>query len=474
MQYLFKHQTVLSRDHEVILGVLSHRGIASSQQLQEATGKSQATVSRLLAGLSGQLLTFGRARATRYALPRPIRGLAAQQPVFWTDADGVISEIGTLCHLAGEQVYVSDTAHFPAGPTRELPWALSPLRAQGFLGRLHAQRLEGAGLDGDPDRWSLESTLYAALFLHDASGAITLGHASATRPRHPPMARAGKALRADLDAMALDVARTLPAGSSAGGEQPKFLAVLQGDRSAPGDVQHVIVKFTPPHDTPFGQRWRDLLLAEHLASEILARHGIAAARTRIESTPTRTYLISERFDRFGAHGRRHAVAIGEVHRAFVPDSYANWVATSAALARQGRLPQADHQTVTTLLAFGRLIGNTDMHSGNLALFVALPDLLKGRFTLAPAYDMLPMRWRPNASLGGNPDYAPFEPDHASLSSPAVAPAQVWWSALADHPDISPALRRVAAEMARRVAPTLRPGRPAREPRAGNAPEPTNR
>lgn len=441
---------MFGRDHEVILGVLAHRGITSSQQLQEATGKSQATVSRLLADLSGQVLTIGRARATRYALPRPIRGLAAQQPIYWTDAEGRVSEIGTLSFLAGEQLVV-DSAYIAPGPGRGLPWALSPLRAQGFLGRLHAQRLEGAGLGGDPDRWSLESTLYAALFLHDASGAITLGHASATRPRHAPMARSGKALRSALDAVALDVARTLPAGSSAGGEQPKFLAVLQGDRSAPEVLQHVIVKFTPPHDTPFGQRWRDLLLAEHLAARVLARHGIAAARTRIEATDTRTYLISERFDRFGAHGRGHAVSIGEVHTAFVPDSYTHWAASSAALARQGRLPESDHQTVATLLAFGRLIGNSDMHSGNLALFVALDDLPRGRFTLAPSYDMLPMRWRPNASLGGNPDYAPFEPDQASLSSPAVVMARAYWAALADHADASRALRRVAAQMHGRLA-----------------------
>lgn len=440
---------MFGRDHEVILGVLAHRGIASSQQLQEATGKSQATVSRLLADLSGQVLTVGRARATRYALPRPIRGLAAQQPIYWTDEQGRVGEIGTLSFLAGEQLVV-DSAYFAPGPGRDLPWALSPLRAQGFLGRLHAQRLEGSGLGGDPDRWSLESTLYAALFLHDAAGAITLGQASATRPRHAPMARSGKALRSALDALALDVARTLPAGSSAGGEQPKFLAVLQGDRSAPELLQHVIVKFTPPHDTPFGQRWRDLLLAEHLAAQVLARHGIAAARTRLEATDTRTYLISERFDRFGAHGRGHAVSIGEVHKAFVPDSYTHWAASSAALARQGRLPESDHLTVATLLAFGRLIGNSDMHSGNLALFVALEDLHRGRFRLAPSYDMLPMRWRPNASLGGNPDYAPFEPDQASLSSPAVAIARAYWAALAEHADASRALRRVAAEMHARL------------------------
>lgn len=442
---------MFGRDHELILGVLSHRGIASSQQLQEATGKSQATVSRLLADLAGQVLTLGRARATRYALPRPIRGLAAQQPIWWTDVDGHVSEIGTLSFIAGEQVCIADSAYFAAGPSRELPWALSPLKAQGFLGRLHAQRLAGAGLEGDPERWSLESTLYSALFLHDASGAITLGQASATRPQHEPMPRSGKALRAALDAVARDVARTLPAGSSAGGEQPKFLAVLQGERSTPDELQHVIVKFTPPHDTPFGQRWRDLLLAEHLASQVLARHGLAAARTRIETTESRTYLISERFDRFGAHGRCHAVAIGEVHKAFVPDHYTHWAASSSVLARQGRLAEADHQAIATLLAFGRLIGNTDMHSGNLALFVALDDLPRGRFTLAPAYDMLPMRWRPNASLGGNPDYSAFAPDRASLSSAAVPIARDYWAALAGHGEASRALRDTAAEMHERLA-----------------------
>ncbi|MFO1297307.1 MAG: hypothetical protein U1F25_13120 [Rubrivivax sp.] len=30
------------------------------------------------------------------------------------------------------------------------------------------------------------------------------------------------------------------------------------------------------------------------------------------------------------------------------------------------------------------------------------DLARGRFTLAPVYDMLPMRWRPDLLSGGAP------------------------------------------------------------------------
>jgi len=110
--------------------------------------------------------------------------------------------------------------------------------------------------------------------------------------------------------------------------------------------------------------------------------------------------------------------------------------------------------VQALWHFGRLIGNTDMHGGNLSLWVEgddLKGLLRGRFTLAPVYDMLPMRWRPDATLGGAPDYAPFEPDALALSSGAREPAQAFWRALSGSDDVSRALREVAEAMAARLA-----------------------
>lgn len=111
-----------------------------------------------------------------------------------------------------------------------------------------------------------------------------------------------------------------------------------------------------------------------------------------------------------------------------------------------------------LLTFGHLIGNTDMHSGNLSLRVTVADLLQrrfsGRFTLAPVYDMLPMRWRPNLEMGDAADYAPFEPYLLNLAGTAHAPALQFWEQLAQWPVVSEALRSVAAEMATRLRAAL--------------------
>lgn len=124
-------------------------------------------------------------------------------------------------------------------------------------------------------------------------------------------------------------------------------------------------------------------------------------------------------------------------------------------------------------ACGRAAGLPPAHrqhgheSGNLGLLVALEDLARGRFTLAPVYDMLPMRWRPDAALGGAPDYAPFEPDQASVSSPAAGPARDFWVELEAHPHVGAPLKAVAAEMARRIAAAQppKPQRPVRRVRA---------
>lgn len=451
----------LDRAHELILGVLANRGIASSQDLQAATGKSQATVSRLLSDLSGRVVALGRARATRYGLPRLIRGYPAQQPLWWTDQSGSVRQFGLLTFLAGDLIHVeSDFVQAPA--SRALPWYLAPLRAQGFLGRLHARRLEAAGLGGDPEQWSLESALFAALHLHDAPGAITIGDSVRHEVPQPLETAQGLPRAEALDPLAQDVASTLPAGSAAGGEQPKFLATLDGGR-------HVIVKFTPPRGTPFGERWHDLLHAECLAARVLEKHGVEVSKSRVVESGTRTYLVSDRFDRVGTAGRRHVIYIGHAHDAFVPDRYSHWAATASALARQRRLSALDAERAAALLAFGRLIGNTDMHSGNLGLMTSLEDLSRGRFTLAPLYAMLLMRWRPDAALGGAPDYLAFEPDPASASSPAAGPAMVFWGELEAHPRVSPELKAAAGEMVRRIAAAWPPAPAQPAPKARRSP-----
>lgn len=163
-----------------------------------------------------------------------------------------------------------------------------------------------------------------------------------------------------------------------------------------------LVKFSPPQGTPFGERWHDLLCAEALSSAVLNRHGFAAAPGTIVQTATRTYLLSQRFDRCTTQGRRHVVSVGEAHAAFVKGPYGNWAQTCDALARQKRLDAHDAELAHSMLQFGRLIGNTDMHSGNASLFVkgvTLAEMVQGHFTWAPVYDMLPMRWKPDPMMG---------------------------------------------------------------------------
>ena len=426
-----------------VLAALSAGSLLSSAQLQRATGKSQPTLSRVLRGLSGQVVALGQGKATRYGLTQPIRGLAAQQPLWWTNQSGTIERWGLLTFLAADTVHVG-AAGIEITTRGRLPWFVAPLKAQGFLGREWALRL---GLDRDPERWSLEQLLFAALKIDDPTGAISIGELAGETVPEAPVDLAARA--AHYDSLAADVAATLPAGSSAGGEQSKFLTGLaSGER--------VLVKFSPPRGTPFGERWHDLLHAEALALQVLGEHGVSVAQTRIVESTRRTYLESTRFDRIGSHGvgRRHVVALDAVHEAFVNGSRQNWAASCDALVLQRRLEATDAHAVRALLEFGQLIANTDMHFGNLSLWADNPA--DPRFELAPLYDMLPMRWRTDG-FHGLQDYSPFEPPPAPAATAGAGTlsprsvALVFWRRASKHGALSPAFRDVAAVMARRLS-----------------------
>ena len=247
---------------------------------------------------------------------------------------------------------------------------------------------------------------------------------------------------ADLDALADAASRGVIAGSSAAGEQPKFLA-----RCADG--WPALVKFSPPRGTPFGTRWHELLQAEALALAVLAEHGVPVAQAEWVATARRSYLVSRRFDRVGLDGRRHAVPLHAVHEAFVHGPRQHWAATVEALAAQRRLPAEAVPQVRAIQQFGRLIGNTDMHFGNLSLSVARDDAARGRFTLAPVYDMLPMRWRPDPATG-EMGLLPFSPEPVDLQGAARPLAAEFWRRAAELPDSSAEWRALAQAMHERL------------------------
>jgi HipA-like C-terminal domain len=155
---------------------------------------------------------------------------------------------------------------------------------------------------------------------------------------------------------------------------------------------------------PITERWRDLLLAEHHALETLASAGIDAARSWIVDQDGQRFLEVERFDRIGSSGRCGLFSLSALEAEFVGNAQAPWPVLVERLASQRVVAPQAVSVTQALFAFGRLIGNSDMHAGNLS-FVS--D--RGRpYALAPAYDMLPMAFAPRSGGGLSSQLPPLE------------------------------------------------------------------
>jgi hypothetical protein len=265
-----------------------------------------------------------------------------------------------------------------------LPWWLTDMRPQGFLGRAYArQHATGMGLPADVRHWSDTDALRALLRNgSDAVGNVLLGDLARDRFVNAPAPVAAGA--DDYPRLATEALTAGDTSSSAGGEQPKFCTW--------SDRGHVLVKFSVAEDNPIAARWRDLLLAEHLALQTLAAAGVSTAASRVVDVGVQRFLELERFDRSGAFGRRALMSLAALDGEFVGNATAPWPVVTAELARQKVITEQARADATLLYAFGTLIGNTDMHAGNLS-FVS--D--QGRpYALSPAYDMLPMAFSPTA------------------------------------------------------------------------------
>jgi hypothetical protein len=234
-------------------------------------------------------------------------------------------------------------------------------------------------------------------------------------------------------------------GSSAGGEQPKFLA---GVRRADDSIVSVLVKFSAADSSVARDRWADLLLCEHLAAELLRRHGISAARTQILEGGGRRFLEVERFDRIDAAGRRGVLTIGATDDAFVDESSSDlaWPTAAAQLNRAGVIDTTAARELRWRWCFGDLIGNADMHRSNTSLWFA--DAFP--FGLTPSYDMLPMQFAPGAQGEiSERTFTPRAPVPAlrDVWMEAAGVAEEFWAQVAAEKRISPAFRTIARNAA---------------------------
>ena len=419
--------------HAELLRLRLASGPQSGTQMAKDMGISQPTATRALAAMGREVMKIGQKKGSRYVLRDTGRGFD-DVPVFRVDAEGKLKELGVLSPVRPDGFVFTqiDGMHLHSDG---LPWWLLDMRPQGYLGRAYATR-HGAelGLPHTLKEWTDSHALRALLVHgHDVVGHILLGHVardkfiSALEPVALP--HADKA--AAYARMAVGASQGEAPGSSAGGEQPKFTAYAQTDAGP----AHVMVKFSELLDSPVSQRWRDLLLAEHLALKTLRLAGVSAAQSSVLDHQGQRFLEVERFDRVGTLGRKAVVSLSALDAEFVGAAHQPWPVVAQRLATAGIITAEAAETAALLWAFGTLTGNTDMHGGNLSFTSE-----HGRpYQAAPAYDMTPMAFAPSSS-GKLPDAVPVAQLHASVRNgqwrTAQTAAHSYLEALRACPDFS--------------------------------------
>jgi hypothetical protein len=435
------------------------RGPAKSPAIVDELGTSQPTFSRVWATIKDGL-ALGAGRGRYYALRRPLPGVDAPIAVFRIGDDGLANSIGQLEPLQGGFYTLTQLESTAFRLFQGMPFFLRDLRPQGFLGRMEPGRNRDLDLPADILLWTDEQTLrYISRRSEHAAGDLIFGNESYAR-YIAEGAKPAQTLVFDSERMARypDMAahsmQGEPPGSSAGGEQPKFTAVIQRG-AQPDTAEHVIVKFSPEIDTPSGRRWADMLICEHLALEVLARNGIAAARTAILESGGRAFLEVVRFDRLGPRGRLPMATFSALDGDLgMMDQ--NWTTVARELGRLGQLSREDIATVEILDLYGSLIGNTDKHHGNIAVAWTFDKPHR----LLDAYDMLPMLYRPNVHgeivarawvphLG-----AKLELRHLPL---CYRMAVEFWSDVLENPRVSDAFKQGVAGPHLNTLRSLNPG-----------------
>jgi hypothetical protein len=378
----------------------------------------------------------------------PVEELGSEWPLYLIGEDGVPEQLGRLHFLLGGKFWLERGTSrwasifneaFADNVFPDLPWFLDDYRPQGFLGRAFARKhAEALGQQPNPEGWSGRVVLEAMLrFGGDFPGAFVLGRESLAAAMAAIQTLVGHAEREvqypDLAERAL---RGDLVGSSAGGEQPKFIVdTLHSD-----GVRHFVVKFSPPMGGAMGRRWADLLFAEHIAGTVLAENGFTVAHSNIVDAGARRFLEVERFDRAPGGGRMPLVSLRTMLAAILDGIGVPWPDVSVLLLENGWLTPADASQLASAWNFGKLISNTDMHDGNASLVFTAEKPVR----LAPIYDMLPMAYRPG-SQGEVLGISRVEVAIASAAAPSRERdmAESFWEQLSTSQMVSKEFREIA-------------------------------
>lgn len=429
-----------------LLRYLESAGPSSTETLCKQLNVSQPVFSRLVSQMRNDVLVMGQARATRYAAKRIIPDIGNQFLLHEIDTKGKIVDLGLLHVLHPKGFYFeSHVEVIKSQLFDDLPYFLDDLRPAGFLGRLVPQQYPQLRAPSDIRSWSANDCLrFLTQYGWDMVGSLLVGNESLQQCLEHSNQNAGDVIatkdrKKKYTELAKNILQLGPAGSSAAGEHPKFLATTQ-------DRGHVLVKFTPPLDNRLAQRRADLLVCEHIAHQVLKKFRVPSAASCLIQRSDRLFLEIVRFDRSSA-GRRGTISLNALNLEFV-GSAGGWCEVAQRLFDQRLIDKTAHQQILWLDLFGRLILNTDRHLGNISFFTENLRVT----SLAPVYDMLPMFFAPQNEqiLDRNlPSVQPQMHDREVWKSAWLA-AQEFWKQVSSHKIISNEFKKIADQAQRHV------------------------
>jgi len=423
---------------EAVKAFVLTSGAAVSADIMKAFGVSKPTAVKLLKEAGA--VAMGNSVSRSYALPKPIGGIGAKWNLYIVGKDAGVEKIGVL-HSTSAGFFL-ESAKLPAllgeefkgGLFPSLPWFIYEHRPQGFIGRNIVRSLgKSFGFSGSLKDWSDADILeFSVRFGSDLSGALIVGDAAKSEFLNGRGADLKTSERAKkYPELALEaVSNGIAGSSSAGGEQPKFCALVE---DAKGAFRNVIVKFSGETGSPESRRWADLLVCEFTALKILKKYRLPAAKAELFFSKKRAFLEYQRIDRIGRYGRLATSSLSGIDAAFIGASGGSWA--EAMRAAKSLFSEKDISAAERAYNFGLAIGNTDMHFGNISFYI-------GRgvpFELAPIYDMLPMRYAPLSDgtlLRGALKSIPPTPQSRAM-------AKDFWLAVAADRRVSGEFRKIA-------------------------------
>jgi hypothetical protein len=437
-------------------------GVTGAGDLAAKLKVSQPSISRGIAELTrtNRIVRMGTTRGARYGLRRTIVDTGSTWPIYRVGVAGEVEQIAALHALAADEFLVEPQANLNlrrvGGLRQGLPYYLQDQRPGGFLGRAVPRQFPELHLPQRVNDWNDDHYLrYFTRHGGSAVGNLVLGEAAlnemlAARTQQTVIALVQREQRyAELAELAM--IGGMP-GSSAHGEHPKFAtAVASAAGAGSDDIQHVLVKFSPPRNSDIGARWSDLLTAEHVAHRTIDAHatqtGLTACRSELLFFGERAYLEIRRFDRHGAFGRLGVTSLFAIDAEYY-GRLDSWTSAGARLFADNLIDASTLTQLRLATAFGALIGNTDRHFGNVAFL----DDYSSAFKLAPVYDMLPMLLAPEHGQVIEREFAapPVTADTLDVWTQARTMAVEYWSTLTGDDRVSKNFRAIAARCAKTI------------------------